>query len=122
MTKVAYNACFGGFGLSDTAYEMWLDRKGIAWEKRPGTAGLTHYCKKGHGGKKGSGLYHGGFHDLRSDPDLIAIIEKMGDAANGMCADLQIEEVAAGNQYRIDEYDGLESVMTRDDYEWNTAQ
>jgi len=26
-----------------------------------------------------------------------------------------------GTQYRIDEYDGMESVMTIDDYEWSIA-
>ena len=90
--------------MSDAAYEAWLDRKEIPWEKKPNPriSSMTEYHKKGQFGKKGSGLYHGGFDDRRSDPDLIAIIEKMGDAAHGTVADLQIEDVAAGNSYRTD--------------------
>ncbi len=122
MTKGAYNACYGGFNLSDAAYEAWLDRKEIAWEKNPNPrySSMTEYHKKGQIGVSGAHLYHD-FDDLRSDPDLIEIIEEMGEDSNGSCASLRIEEIAAGEQYRIDEYDGMESVMTRDDYEWNTA-
>lgn len=31
--KVAINRCFGGFGISDEAFEKLLQRKGIAFEK-----------------------------------------------------------------------------------------
>jgi hypothetical protein len=31
--KVAINTCFGGFGISDEAFEKLLERKGIAFDK-----------------------------------------------------------------------------------------
>ena len=123
MTKVAYNDCYGGFSLSNAAYEAWLDRKEIAWEKNPEPrfAFMAEYYKKGQIGVSGASLYHGGFDDLRSDPDLIAVIEELGGTANGSHANLKIAKVKKGVRYRIDEYDGMESVMTIADYTWETA-
>ena len=121
MTKIAYNNCYGGFGLSDEAFEALLDRKGIAWEKSVGQFGGLNYQRVGVTGDD-CYLSHYDFYEDRSDPDLIAVIEELGDKANGMCAKLVIEDVPKGTSYRIDEYDGNETLMTRDDYEWETAQ
>ena len=57
----------------------------------------------------------------RHDPALVEVVEELGKEANGMCADLAIAEIPKGTKYRIDEYDGNESVMTIDDYDWQTA-
>lgn len=122
MTKIAYNSCFGGFDLSEAAFEALLDLKGIEFEKAEPISSIfgAQYQRKGVEGDNGY-LYSGDFCEDRSDPDLIAVIEKLGDGANGMCAKLCIEDVPEGVSYRIDEYDGLETVMTRDDYNWKTA-
>lgn len=121
MTKVAYNACFGGFGLSDDALEALLDRKGIAWDKSEGSGSMgSHYKRKDADDDSGYLLCYNLTED-RTDPDLIAVIEALGDKANGMCAKLRIEELPEGAQYRIDEYDGNETVATRDSYDWQTA-
>jgi hypothetical protein len=45
----------------------------------------------------------------------------MGEKANGAHASLRIAEIPAGSKYRIDEYDGAESVETPDSYDWQTA-
>jgi hypothetical protein len=52
----------------------------------------------------------------RHDPILVQVVEELGDKANGMCAKLAIAEVFG--PYRIDEYDGFESVETPDSYDW----
>jgi hypothetical protein len=52
---------------------------------------------------------------------LVQVVEQLGDKANGSYAKLFITDVPSGTKYRIDEYDGLESVMTIDDYEWSIA-
>lgn len=49
---------------------------------------------------------------------LVQVVEELGDKANGEYAKLRIEEVYGS--YRIDEYDGNESVMTSGDYDWIT--
>jgi hypothetical protein len=53
----------------------------------------------------------------RHDKDLVAVVEKLGDKANGDCADLKVVEIDS-NLYRIDEYDGAESVETPEDIDW----
>lgn len=122
MTKVAYNACFGGFGLSDAAFEAILNRKGVAWEKTEASSSImgARYQMKGVVGDDGYLSQHD-YHEDRTDPDLIAVIEELADKANGMFAKLRIEDVPAGTAYRIDEYDGNESVITKGGYEWKIA-
>jgi len=95
MTKIVYNACYGGYGLSEAAILRYAD--------------IT--------GTKGFHVY-----DIdRADPALVQVVEELGEAANGMSAALRIAELPAGTLYRIDEYDGSETVMTQDDYNWSVA-
>ncbi len=123
--KIAYNGCFGGFGLSNEAFELLLTRKGIPFEKVPGRFGdeyrRTDVRHDPENTDDKDYLWDGMFTKDRLDPDLIAVIEELGAAANGMCASLCITDAPAGSRYRIDEYDGNESVMTPDDYDWSTA-
>lgn len=59
----------------------------------------------------------------RTDPILISVVETMGsEAASGRFAKLYIEEIPNGTQYKIDEYDGLEELITKDDDIWKTAE
>jgi hypothetical protein len=94
MTKIVYNACFGGFGLSDKAVERYRELTGQVADR---------------------------WNINRADPALAQVVEELGDEANTRFSDLQIADVPAGTKYRIDEYDGNESVMTIDDYEWSIA-
>ena len=95
MAKVVYNNCFGGFSISDKAIE-YLREHGISEE----------YCTT--------------YTDIpRHDPTFIKCIEELGSFANGRCAKLNIYETV-GNIYRIDEYDGLESVIEPKDETWIT--
>lgn len=57
----------------------------------------------------------------RHDPVLVAVVERLGRAASGRCADLKIAEIES-NTYRIDEYDGNESVETPSDIEWTVIK
>lgn len=93
MTKIAYNACYGGFGLSDEAMTRYTELTG---------EDTTNWCRSDF---------------TRHDPALIQVIEELGEAADGFCAKLRIEEID-GKKYRIDEYDGYESVEQPNDIEW----
>jgi hypothetical protein len=48
--------------------------------------------------------------DNRSDPLLIRVVEELGGAANGECAELKIVEIPDGIEWEIDEYDGMETI------------
>jgi hypothetical protein len=59
----------------------------------------------------------------RTDPILVSIVETMGsEAASDRFAELYIEELVDGIMYKIDEYDGMESLITEEDDDWITAR
>jgi len=139
MTKIVYNACYGGFNLSHEAIMRYAEIKGITLYTKEENY-FTHYylCppeefeRMRAEDEKTTRLYEGRFdrsnamyfslRDVdRADPALVQVVEELGDKANGMCAKLRIEDVPAGTLYRIDEYDGYESVMTQDTYDWKVA-
>lgn len=58
----------------------------------------------------------------RTDPALVQVVEELGKTANGMCAKLTIVDLPTGTLYRIDEYDGYESIETNNNIEWKVSQ
>lgn len=113
MTKVAINTCFGGFGLSNDAFEMLMDRKGIEWEKMDDKmlyGGYHYYRKDGDPQKAVDSLWERDFCEDRTDPDLIAVIEKLGELSYGEFAILKIVEIPDGISWHIHDYDGCEFV------------
>lgn len=109
MTKVAINNCFGGFSLSDKAFELLLNLKQIKFDKKSeykyGYEQINYY-------KKGTNDYLSqyDFTENRNDVDLIKVIETLGPAANGSCASLAIVDIPDDVDYTIEEYDGAEHV------------
>ena len=114
MTKVVYNACYGGFSLSDEAIEMYLNLKVWEFTKTKESWGGSSYDVDGVED----------FYDRyidRADPVLVEVVEKLGDKANGTYAKLRIVDIPKGTLYRITEYDGYESIETKDDIDWKVA-
>ena len=108
--KVVINSDFGGFGLSDEAFEKFLDRKGIAWEKCRNKYDMFDHYKKGHIGEDEHYLSCLELTGNRADTDLIAIVEEMGRKASGDYASLVVVEIPDDIQWHINEYDGMEHV------------
>ncbi len=50
---------------------------------------------------------------FRSHPGLVATIARLGDAANGECAKLEIVEVPDDAEVQIENYDGAEHVAEK---------
>lgn len=48
--------------------------------------------------------------EVRTDKDLIEVIETLGDKADGFCAKLSITEIPDNIQWEINEYDGMEHI------------
>lgn len=112
--KVAINRCYGGFGLSPAAFEKILERKGIDYEKTPAKHAFrdndSDYWLAGQVGENDGYLSDYDFCQNRSDPDLIAVIEELGEEAWGWAAEIAIVDVPDDVKWHIDEYDGLEHV------------
>lgn len=109
--KVIINDDFGGFGLSDKAFEKLLERKGIAFERsKEAKYGMTHYYKAGHLKDEDHYLSPYDFYHDRADADLIAVVEEMGDEAQGNYASLRIIEIPDDVEWEVHEYDGREHI------------
>ena len=108
--KVVINCDFGGFGLSDQAFEMFMDRKQIKWEKVINKYGDSDYFHAGHVDDQEYYLSHYDLIESRSDPDLIAVVEELGVYANGRYAELKIVEIPDDIKWHIEDYDGRECI------------
>lgn len=53
----------------------------------------------------------GSYTDIeRYDPDLVAVVEELGEKACGPCSRLKIVDIPDDIEWYIDEYDGREHV------------
>jgi hypothetical protein len=141
MTKVVINTCFGGFNLSDEAYE-WLIANGVKvgkyheeprnpktglYDIKPpenegeiifdrtltpeGTDKITDLMRNPPIGQR----YWESFIDRgnRDWPLLIQCVEALGDKAGGCSAQLKVIEIPDDVEYEIDEYDGNENIAEK---------
>ena len=142
MTKVVYNACYGGFGLSKEAIQRYWEIKGqqvwIEDDKEYPSLGIWTVWltppeerpvmkKNWENMSMDERIAHNRAHSeqtwydrnvSRHDPALVQVVEELGDKASSKYAKLRIAEVSGA--YRIDEYDGMESVETPTSYDWIT--
>lgn len=132
--KVVINSCYGGFSLSTEAEIKYLKRKKNSYffyiETRED--GEKKFIRTNDIKKLEKSYYHIVLEDLgktpkklnnityfscrdikRNDPDLVAIVEELGEKANGTCAELKIIEIPDNIQWEINNYDGLESVVEK---------
>lgn len=81
--KVLFNMCYGGFGYSTEFEEEFA-------KQFPDKKFKMHW---------------------RSDPDTVALVEKMGSKkASGYGCHIGIEEIPDNVEFTIDDYDGAETV------------
>jgi len=134
--KLVINTCYGGFGLSDKAYEKLIEwgvpvKKYEEQERDPKT-GLYDNSNTDRViyDRKLTPKGEDSLNDLCVDNDfkfmgryweiwtreerdnelLIKVVEELGEEANGRCADLEIVEIPDGIIYHIEDYDGIETI------------
>lgn len=78
--KVIINRCYGGFGLSEKAKQML----GIEYDFE--------------------------LEQDRTNPKLVEVVEKLGEVANAKYAELKVVEVPDDVKWRIEDYDGMETI------------
>ena len=123
--KIILNKCYGGFDVSDKAYELYAEKKGISlycyWDNykngkmQKGSGLVTYYFTKDFGDSVekdkidwSAYLYLDSEH--RDDPILIEVVEELGKKASGSCGNLVVVEIPDGMDYVIDDYDGIETL------------
>jgi hypothetical protein len=57
----------------------------------------------------------------RTDPVLVSIVEAIGRYASGPLSRIEVVDIQDGTEYIIDKYDGLETIVCKDEVEWNVA-
>lgn len=127
--KVVINKCFGGFSLSEQAIFRYAEIKGLTLYPEKGEFSFTTYYlapkdartpeidwnsatleerRAYNKASENETLYD---RDIdRTDPALAQVVEELGTAANGMCAELAVVEIPDGVEYEISEYDGREHI------------
>ena len=111
--KVAINTCFGGFNLSHKAIIAYAKRKGLNLVFKPDNVEddttFVHYYTK-------EPMVEANYYDTeeiyhsRADIDIIAVIEDLGQDADGRFAKLKIVTIPDDVEYTIEDYDGLEHI------------
>jgi len=102
--KLLINVCYGGFGISNEAIELWAKKKNIALTKK-----TTEYGDYGYY-VNGDEIVSENDID-RDDPTLIEVFEELGsERTSGQHGELKLIELPDGCEYDLTEYDGWESI------------
>jgi len=100
--KVVINTMFGGFGLSDEAM-LELERKGVVELIRSDDKFMPLMLD----------ILVEDTIKFRSHPELIRIVEEMGEDSFGPFAQLDVIDVPDDIEVYIDSYDGMESIREK---------
>jgi len=90
MRKVVINRCFGGFDISEDAYDKYLDLLNLD-----------------------EGVIISVYDIERDDIFLVQVAEEMGEKANGRYSELKIVEIPDDVEFEIQDYDGMEWVAEK---------
>ena len=143
--KLVINQCYGGFGLSPVGIKRYLELKGkecycYIQSKYKYSHGIDEfirvddlekidteffYCTTCNQGYKLTDPSENIFsYDIkRNDPILVQLVEELGREAGKTFSNLVVVEIENGRWYKINAYDGYESIEYRDiDDEWELAE
>ncbi|NDG30587.1 hypothetical protein EB118_11020 [bacterium] len=103
MPKIVINRCYGGYGLSRRAVEALAERRALPTIEK--YEHLYLVCP--------DGTELDPYDIPRDDPDLVAVVEQLGEDANNGFSELKIVTVPDNVNWFIEEYDGIEKVAER---------
>lgn len=112
--KIIINVCHGGFELSQKAFEYLIKlgwRVTDRWEDK-----ISNILDTGEFQKSIAGRYRFlnlSEIDIRTNPDIIAVVETLGEESYGDCASLKIIDIPDDIEYEIQDYDGMEWIAEK---------
>jgi hypothetical protein len=143
MTKIVINDCYGGFSLSKQGMERYAELKDINLYIEPADFGYFTYWTIPKEERIGFIEYEQWEESSkedrsrsdsiyvkytlsarkfdRTDPILVQVVEELGEKASGNGAKLIVVQLEKGTKYRIEEYDGLECIITPHEEDWKIA-
>ena len=101
--KVVINRCYGGFGLSFEACKLIAERKG--W-----TLATDDYDREYFIPELGKDQRLDPYDLERNDPILVAVVEELGEDADGYGAELKVVNIPEDIKWHIHDYDGMETI------------
>ena len=108
--KIVINSDYGGFSLSDEAILEYGKRKGLNLVKDENTSWNISIFYKDSADKEN---YFEDREIPRNDPDLVSVVEDLGESANGFAANLKIVEIPEDVDWYVEENDGREWVAEK---------
>lgn len=137
--KIVINACYGGFSLSPLATKLLAEKQGKKcyffienkqrqlvpwkyWDKEKHILWFAFDSENVPEKKETATSLDENFenwwreHEIsnrpekRDDPNLVKVVEELGEKADGRCAHLKIVEIPDGVDWIIEEYDGMEHI------------
>ncbi|KKL76711.1 hypothetical protein LCGC14_2042170 [marine sediment metagenome] len=111
--KIVINGCCGGFSLSHAAFLRLREMKNESALAEPDYGEMWD---DGSGPRRESGsemFAHFLSNIDRSDPQLVVVVEELGEKANGGFANLEIVEIPDGVDWEVEEYDGREWISEK---------
>ena len=108
--KIVINSDYGGFSLSDEAILEYGKRKGLNLVKDENTYWSISIFYKDSVAKEN---YFEDREIPRNDPDLVSVVEDLGESAYGFAANLKIVEIPEDVDWYVEENDGREWVAEK---------
>jgi len=116
--KVVINTCYGGFNLSDAALEALIERgwtvqsySDITEESPPQI--VEYPINVSPNGQRYSLWTVVCDENYRAHPDIVAVVEELGDAVNGAMSKLKVVEIPDKIEWTIQEHGGKEWVAEK---------
>ena len=109
MQKIVINNCWGGFGLSDEAMRRYAELAGMKLLEDVNEYGDVNFYLN----EINEDSYFTAWSIDRDDPNLVKVVEEMGEKSHSVYSILKIIEIPDDVKWEIDDWDGREHIAEK---------